>query len=395
MSTALATISDDIYALRDNFQLVAADRGINFDKEAGFAIQVLSGNEYAMKAAMGNREAVRNAVTNVAAIGISLNPAKKQAYLVPRKIKGQVAICLDISYIGLVDLAVATGSILWAQAAVVRENDNFIINGFDKPPTHGHDPFAGADARGPIKGAYVVVKTCDGEYLTHTMDIAAIYAIRDRSESWKSYIEKKAKGEYANAGPWGTDEGEMIKKTVVKQAYKYWPKTDRTERVDEAIHHLNTDGGEGFEPIRPSAPQKFPVNVLDEWIAKAKAATTETALTTIWQEGLAEIKPSKDMDAYNTFKNAVIARGDVIKKAAPTDVVDKNEKTGKTPAGTSAAPDSNPPIEITFAKVMDMLVKAKNRDALDVAADWIGEVKDPEQRKELTAKYDQLAAASK
>ncbi len=344
---------------------------------------------------MANREAVRNAITNVAAIGISLNPAKKQAYLVPRKVKGVVSICLDISYIGLVDLAVATGSILWAQAAVVREHDNFVINGFDKPPTHGHDPFAGAEARGPIKGAYVVVKTCDGEYLTHTMDIAAIYAIRDRSESWKSYVDKKAKGEYANAGPWGTDEGEMIKKTVVKQAYKYWPKTERTERVDEAIHHLNTDGGEGFEPIRPNAPQKFPVNVLDEWIKKARDAATESALTAVWQAGLAEIKPSKDMDAYNTFKNAVIARGDAIKKAAPTDVVDKNEKPAsgtKAPAGTSTAPDTNPEVEVTFAQVSDMLNKAKTLDALDIACDWIKDVPKEDQRLELSAMYDKLRA---
>jgi len=384
MSNALATISDDIYALRDSFQLVAADRGINFDKEAGFAIQQLSSNEYSMKAAMANRQAVADAVTNVAAIGISLNPAKKQAYLVPRKNK----ICLDISYIGLIDLAVDTGSILWAQAAVVRENDDFVINGFDKPPTHGHDPFGGAAKRGPIKGAYVVVKTADGEYLTHTMDIAAIYSIRDRSEAWKA----------GKSGPWASDEGEMIKKTVVKQAQKYWPKTDRSSRVDEAIHLLNTEGGEGFESLKSNAPQKFPVNVLDEWIAKAKAATTEAALAAVWQAGLAEMKPSKDMDAYNTFKNAVLARKDVIKKDAPTDVVDKNEKpakAGKAPAGTSTSPDTNQPVEVTFAKVMDMLVKAKNRDALDVAADWIGEVKDEEQRKELSAKYDELVAAIK
>lgn len=369
MSSAIATISDDIYALRDSFQAVAVDRGINFDKEAGFAIQLLSSNEYAMKAAMANRQAVQDAVTNVAAIGISLNPAKKQAYLVPRKNK----ICLDISYIGLIHLAVATGSILWAQANVVRENDDFVINGFDKSPTHGHDPFAGAAKRGPIKGAYVVVKTADGEYLTHTMDIASIYAIRDRSEAWKA----------GGSGPWKSDEGEMIKKTVVKQAQKYWPKTERSERVDEAIHLLNTEGGEGFETIRPNAPQKFPVNVLDEWIAKAKAAATEPALTAIWQDGLAEIKPSKDMNAYNTFKNAVIARGYVIKKAAPTDVVDKR--------ANAAGPTSSDPAP-SFAHVLDLMTKAKNLDALDICADWIKDVADKGQQSELLEKYEGLKA---
>ncbi|WP_395055228.1 recombinase RecT [Polaromonas sp.] len=301
---AIATITQDIFALRDNFQLVAADKHINFDKEAGFAIQVLSGSQYAMKIAMANRQSVADAVTNVSAIGVSLNPAKKQAYLVPRKDK----ICLDISYIGLIDLAVGTGSILWAQANVVRENDQFVVNGFDKPPTHGHDPFAGATARGPIKGAYVVVKTPDGEFLTHTMDIAKIYSIRDRSESWKA----------GGSGPWKSDEEEMIKKTVVKQAYKYWPKTDRTDRLDQAIHMLNTDG-EGIHMHSASAAL-YPADALDDWVCRANGAATEAALTSIWQQGLADIKPSKDLNAYNTFKAAVVARGDVLKKSTPIDV---------------------------------------------------------------------------
>lgn len=227
---ALTVISEDIYATREAFDSVLSDRSINFEREAGFAVQLLSANNYALTTAMGNRQSVVNAVTNIAAIGISLNPAKKQAYLVPRDGK----ICLDISYMGLMDLAMSTGSVRWAQAAIVQERDQFILNGFDKPPSHNFNPFD--KERGAVVGVYVVVKTADGEYLTHTMTIADVYAIRDRSTAWKS----------GKSCPWRTDEGEMIKKTCVKQAYKYWPKT---ERLETAIHHLNTDGGEGLADI--------------------------------------------------------------------------------------------------------------------------------------------------
>ena len=52
----------------------------------------------------------------------------------------------------------------------------------------------------------------------------------------------------------------------------------------------------------------------------------------------------------------------------------------------------NPPKPtVTYAEVMDRMqkaIKAGNRDALDVAADWIGEVNDPEQRAELSRAYD-------
>lgn len=48
--------------------------------------------------------------------------------------------------------------------------------------------------------------------------------------------------------------------------------------------------------------------------------------------------------------------------------------------------------KVTYASVLDNMLKAKNEDALNVSADWIGEVADPEQRRELSAKYDALLA---
>jgi recombination protein RecT len=238
MSTAnaLSMISDEIYGVREQFDKVLIDKTINFEREAGFAIQVLGASEFAMKTAMQNRQSVINAVVNVAAIGISLNPAKKQAYLVPRDGR----ICLDISYMGLLDLAIQSGSILWGQAELVNESDGFELNGFDKPPTHKRNPFS--KERGAIVGAYVVVKTRDGDYLTTCMQIDDVYEIRNRSSAWKS----------GRSCPWKTDEGEMIKKTVIKRAYKLWPKTDR---LDGAVHFLNTENGEGLAVLE-AEPQK-------------------------------------------------------------------------------------------------------------------------------------------
>lgn len=233
-SDALTVISGDIYSIRPQFDSALSDRSLSFEREAGFAIQAISRNDFALKIAMENRQSVVDAVTNIAAIGISLNPAKKQAYLVPRDGR----ICLDISYIGLLDLAIQSGSILWGQSELVYEADGFDLNGFDKPPTHTRKPFA--KDRGEIVGVYVVVKTRDGDYLTATMPIDEVFEIRDRSAAWKAWIEKKRKC------PWVTDEGEMIKKTVIKRAYKLWPKADR---LDTAIHHLNTENGEGLEVI--------------------------------------------------------------------------------------------------------------------------------------------------
>ena len=292
MANAIEVIADYVYGLRPHFAAASESKGANFDREAGFAIQIMGASDYASKLAMGDWASVQAAVINVAAIGISLNPAKKQAYLVPRKGK----ICLDISYMGLIDLAVEAGSIFWAQAAIVRENDVFALNGFDKPPTHTYSPFAKPEVRGEIVGAYVVVKTHDGDYLTHPMEIGLINETRNRSEAWKKYVQDKSK-----LCPWVTDEMEMIKKTVVKQAYKYWPKTERTSRLDQAIHLLNTDGDEGLAALQPQATGTVPADVL----AGLAACVTDAEALAFWKKWNPDFVNNKA--AHQSLKDAVVA----------------------------------------------------------------------------------------
>lgn len=241
MTNAVSVIEGDVYGVQTAFESVSLDKSINFAREAEFALQMILASEYATKIAMSNRQSVINAVTNIAAIGISLNPAKRQAYLVPRDGK----ICLDLGYIGLLDLAIASGAIRWGHAELVHAEDTFILNGVDREPTHQRQPFK--KDRGAIVGVYVVVKTTHGDYLTETMAIDDVYAIRDRSSAWKAWISKQKKC------PWVTDEGEMIRKTVIKRASKLWPKSDR---LDKAVHYLNNEGEEGLEDIQQAnSPQ--------------------------------------------------------------------------------------------------------------------------------------------
>lgn len=227
-------IANSIFAIEAKFNEVLADKAILFQREAEFAIQVLWSNDYLQKIVMAQPQSLVDAIVNLASIGLSLSPAKKQAYLVPRKQK----ICLDISYIGLVELALASGSIRWCKAELVYEQDTFVLNGVDAPPTHTFNPFS--KSRGELAGVYCVAKTADGDYLTDTMPIDDVFRIRDRSEAWKAFVTK------STLCPWVTDEGEMVKKTIVKRASKLWPKTDR---LDKAIHYLNSEVGEGLDSI--------------------------------------------------------------------------------------------------------------------------------------------------
>jgi recombination protein RecT len=232
MANELIPVDKIVYDVAPLFERASVDKSITFAREAEFAIQAICASEYAVRIARENPQSVRDAVTNIAAIGISLNPAKKQAYLVPRK----GAICLVISYMGLLDLAIQSGSIMWGQAELVYAEDTFAMNGFDQPPTHSRKPFS--RERGALVGVYVVVKTHSGDFLTCTMTAQEVFDIRDRSDAWIAYQKDPKK-----KCPWVTDEGEMVKKTVIKRAYKTWPKSDR---LDAAVHHLNTEAGEGI-----------------------------------------------------------------------------------------------------------------------------------------------------
>lgn len=215
---------------KEFFLPVISDEKIKWEKEYQFALQVLNKPDnknknqlcYAGKLALQNPASLQNALINVAAIGITLNPASKLAYLVPR----DGGICLDISYMGLLDIAQKSGSILWGQCKLVRENDQYQNMGLDKAPMHTYNAFGD---RGVVVGGYCTVKLPSGDYLTEEMTLADIKKIEASSK--------------AGTGPWKTWWEEMARKSIVKRAYKYWPKTDR---LDTAIHYSNTEGGEGL-----------------------------------------------------------------------------------------------------------------------------------------------------
>jgi recombination protein RecT len=319
MSNALALITEDIYGTRDKFSTVLVDKSLNFEREAGFAIQVLSGNDYALSTAAKNRQSVVDAVTNIAAIGISLNPAKKQAYLVPRGGK----ICLDISYMGLLDLAIDSGSIMWGRSEVVYSNDRFTLNGFDKEPEHGYEPFD--TNRGEMVGVYVVVKTAIGDYLTTTMPVSEVDAIKQRSESGKK-----------GSGPWKTDYNEMAKKTVIKRAYKMWPKT---ERLAQAIHMLNTESGEGIDFNAQERGANW-INV-EPMIVEATQTKTDADALAYWKSNNAKL--GKQPADHTKLKEAVARHRAALRSADEARTVDMPAST------TSAAPGVDP----DFVAAMD------------------------------------------
>jgi len=231
MSNNIQVIVDHLVKLKESFEH-QNNWGLTFNNECLFAKQLIQKNDFVMGTAQNNPGSLKSAIMNVAAIGISLNPATAHAYLVPR----DGMICLDISYKGLVKLATDAGAISWAKAVLVYEGDTFIWNGPAEAPRHEADVFNAdrIDANDPLKnlkGGYCLAKLPDGSCLVDIMTAGEILAVRDSSK--------------AKNGPWqGKWAGEMAKKTLVKRASKSWPQSNGRERLDKAIEALNEHEGD-------------------------------------------------------------------------------------------------------------------------------------------------------
>lgn len=245
MSTEL-TIRRVVQGAEKSFELIDQS-AVDFHKERVFAVQQLEKNEYIYKVALQNPQSAQQAITNIAAIGLSLNPALGLAYLVPR----DGGICLDISYKGMIRIATDTGSIEWVQADIVYADDDFTYKGkFEKPIHDVKDAFGD---RGDVAGVYCVAKTAEGDYLTEIMSVKEINEIRDCSMEFR----KRGKNSI-----WGKWYNEQAKKSVIKRAYKTWALSEKHKPVNTAVHLDNVDYDMDAEPI----------DVTPEYITESQAA---------------------------------------------------------------------------------------------------------------------------
>jgi recombination protein RecT len=197
---------------------------MNFNREAGFAIQILTNNSYLLKC---DPDSVKHAIVNVALTGITLNPALKYAYLVPRKVKGELKCILDISYMGMIKILTDAGAVKNVDAGVIYANDKYDFRrGSD--PYFKHQP-ALSNKGGKI-GAYAIAFLRDGGFQFEILGREEIEKIRATSESYKNEEGRKF-------SPWETWEDEMWKKSALKRLFKLLPKTNFSEQLIASISH--------------------------------------------------------------------------------------------------------------------------------------------------------------
>jgi len=242
--TQVLALIDEI---RDQFEETVRTEGnsLQFNSERVFFTQKLIQNEYLCKLCFANPAALKNAFLSVAATGLTMDPTQKLAWIIPQK----GSPVYDISYRGMIRVAVDSGIIADAVVDLVFSNDSFKSNGLRASPTHEYDPFCTKGSlimtdedpgqigeRGTFRGAYVDYRLPDGATLVHFVPKDEIAALRAMSNSWKKPDER-------HNSPWATWPWAMVRKSIVRSGNNILP--IRSNKLDRLVHML--DQNEGIE----------------------------------------------------------------------------------------------------------------------------------------------------
>lgn len=193
-------------------------------------------------------------VSKAAALGLYLDPQLGEAYILIAynyKTKSKEPQ-LRAGYRGMIKLARQSGDVLKIYAREVRANDKIrCVQGSTEELVHEPVLFS---ERGDVVGYYAVIKYTTGETDFEPMDVGQIHAIRDRSDGWKAFVEKKIR-----STPWSTDEDEMSKKTVLRRLVKRSPQSPQLAeaiRIEDAAEHSDMVRAPAPRPPKPTVPSE-------------------------------------------------------------------------------------------------------------------------------------------
>lgn len=232
--------------------------------EEVFATQLLRGNDYLFKIANKNKASMNFALLNLAATGLTLNPVRKLAYLVPRDGK----VILEPSYMGMKDVLTSCGAVQWIKAHTFREKDQYIDNAVHRGGKGNTNPFSD---RGEILGYIAIAKLGNGDYMSEFLDLEQLERIRSKSESWKKSRKYS---------PWENYPNQMGKKSAIRRLCKAIPvshlKQIERQQFDAVIDMHDQSAALDFKPDDDSETETdFRPEVLAELMSAYEGSPLE------------------------------------------------------------------------------------------------------------------------
>jgi recombination protein RecT len=296
------------------------------------------------KLAQCSPQSFLGAVIQCAQLGLEPGSALGHVYIIPfdkwvKKngawVLAETVATVILGYRGMIDLARRSGQIESIEAWPVYIGDRFECTlGLDPNLIHAPDwENAGRTVSDNLRFVYAVAKLKDGGKQFAVMSRAEVEMIRDRTFA-KNRVDA-AKYD----GPWKTDFEQMALKTVVRRLFKFLPVSVEMVIMD-ALRAPNAD----------------------------ELALADTAALMLEDNP----SPAFEMQPGDSTRE----REPVEQNAAQADDEQESMQT-----------DFDAPGQSLGQRIEYALTNAKTRDVLDIAADEIRELAQPDERAKLEALY--------
>ncbi len=388
MSNTPATQGGSAVATRNTFSAFMAGDGVK--RKIGEIIAGKKGDGFitSIVACVSNNPAlsicdngtILSAGLQGAALDLSPSPALGHFYMVPfedRKNNRTVAT-FQIGYKGYIQLAIRSGQYRRINVIALKEGELVSYNRLTEEIfTKLIDDDEIRD-KTPTTGYYAMFELSNGF-------IKTMYWSKAKMEA---HALKYSKGYAAKKGYtfWEKDFDGMGFKTMLRQLLSKWGvmsielqrafesdmsvlnQDGRPDYIDNPERDIIDGGVQGGEEKKP-AP--YPQEQFDKNIEG-------------WRKLIASGKKTADQVIAMANSKAPLTEDQI--KAIKNTPAQSAEGSAQTNGGAGAAAQN--PAAVTFAQVEAKLNKSDSMDVLDLAADLIGEVADPQQRAELSALYN-------
>jgi phage RecT family recombinase len=219
-------------------------------------------------------ESLQAAVLSAASAGVSFDPGRGHAYIVPYGNQAK----FTLGYRGIVSLAYLGGTLKEIQANLVHAKDTVFRDWTDDQGRHIlHEATRGAD-RGPVTHAYSIARYMNGGQHVEVLNAEELRAVEDVAVKKGGAVWKSA------------FKGEMQKKVPVRRSSKFWP-IDPDGHLARA---LKFDYQPGIDFERTETPEGGEVVVNEEQVLRLHAALSDygldDALASSWLRSTAQAR---------------------------------------------------------------------------------------------------------
>lgn len=227
VTTALAVIDAKLGSgASAKYNAVRLVDTLKWQTEKIYVRQIFERSEKLCEALLASPISLLGAVQTAAALGLTLDPAQGLAYLVPQRPRkgAPFEVVLKVSYRGMEQAVLASGSVTAITTELVYENDDFDYGvGIDGPFLKFK--MARGD-RGGLQGGFCLARYANGERHVEWMPLTDLIAVEAAAIAFSN----------DNSPAWaGRFKPEMQKKSIVRRASKHWPKTPVLAALQQAF----------------------------------------------------------------------------------------------------------------------------------------------------------------